>query len=641
MDWIADRAYPLLRILLLLVLFFPLLSAVIVLAARRAARRAALILSLIHLGLTAAVVIGAMEALPVRAEQMLQGRNYEYQEFVPEFVPGDPGVQGVLSGATHRTAWTLLSLVDSPAHEPGPRIQFFIGVDGLNLWLMALSSLMMIPAIVVSWDAVQERAGRFYAWMFVMQCGAIGAFLSFDVILFYVFFELTLIPAFFLIGSWGTGSKRRDAARKFFLYTLAGSLLTLIGVIGVVLTNPDPRSGLITFSLPDLMANVQRGLIQQHVDHLLGRPEGLAAKQSTQFWLFLALMAGFLVKVPVWPFHTWLPDSYNEAPLGVTILLTALLAKLGAFGILRFVLPLTPDAAIAYGLPAIGTFAAISIIYGAFCAFAQRDLKLMIAYSSISHLGFLVLGIFAFNAEGMSGAVLHMVNHGVSTGALFALLAFFLYRYGTTDMRQYGGLIGRFPLFAFFTFVLTLASLGLPGLNNFVSEMLMLAGLYDARNAGIHRYGLAVVAAFGIFLSAWYLLTMLQRVFFNPLREPPPINPKGAVGIREREAVLFGGSAVLVLLLGLFPQVLLEPMKADIGVLTNIGDFARDRVRGIYPESDSPRSVEPTDEGELGPGPAVKKGGKGKGKGKGRGRGPGGDVPQVPAEAAPPPRVKP
>ena len=574
--------YPTFRVLLLLVVLLPLASALVVPAFGRAARRVALILALLHLGVTAAVAFGAVEALAVRAKSIDPGRDFTAQRFAPEFVPGDPGVAGSRESGTGLTRWTLLSLSNAPTDVPGPHVQFYVGVDGLNLWLVVLASVMLIPAILVSWDAVTDRPGAFYGWLFVLQGGAVGAFLSFDVILFYAFFELTLIPAFFLIGRWGTGSGRRDAARKFFLYTLAGSLLTLVGVIGVVLTNPLPN-GDITFALPELMQNVQRGLTAAHADLLNGKPETLAAKQGLQAWLFAAVMAGFMVKVPVWPFHTWLPGAYGEAPVGVTVLLTALLAKLGTFGILRFVLPLTPDAAIAYGLPVIGTLAAVGIIYGALCAFGQRDIKLMIAYSSISHLGFLVLGLFAFNAEGLSGATLHMVNHGVATGALFALLAFLIDRYRTTEMRPFGGLMGRFPKFAFVAFVLVLASIGLPGLNNFVSEMLMLAGLFDARNPGVHRQGLAVVAAVGILLSAWYMLTMLQKVFFNPHREPPAVGPDPPRDLSRREAITFGGMAVLCLVLGVFPQTLLDPMKADVAVLSTIGDFARDRVAGVAP----------------------------------------------------------
>ncbi|MDB5306519.1 MAG: nuoM 2 [Gemmataceae bacterium] len=608
--------YPTFRILLLLVVLLPLAAAVVLPLCGRAARRVALLVSLLHLGVTAAVVLGALQALALRGEHVLPGRDVtSYQLFQPEFVPGDPGVGGAGDGATGRTRWTLLSLTDAPVDKPGPHVQFFIGVDGLNVWLVALCSVMMVPAILASWVAATDRPGGFYGWMFLLQGGAVGAFLSFDVILFYVFFELTLIPAFFLIGGWGAGSGRRDAARKFFLYTLAGSLLTLVGVIGVVLTNPDPRSGAITFSLPDLMMNVQRGLDLAFGEFLSGNPGPLAAKQDLQFWLFVCLMAGFMVKVPVWPFHTWLPAAYNEAPVGVTVLLSALLAKLGTFGILRFVLPLTPDAAVAYGLPAVGTLAAFGIVYGAFCAYGQRDVKLMIAYSSLSHLGFLVLGLFAFNTEGLSGAVLHMVNHGVSTGAMFALLAFLLDRYRTTDMRQFGGLMGRYPGFAFLAFVLALASIGLPGLNNFVSEMLMLAGLYDARIPGMHRPGLAVVAAVGILLSAWYMLTMLQRVFFNPLREPPATGPQTPTDLTRHELLAFGGLAALCLLLGLFPQTLIGPMKADVAALDAIGDLARDRVAGRRPDLGPPPSLNTT--GPTGPAPKGKGGGEPKGKGGG------------------------
>jgi len=563
----------------LLLVLLPLASAVLVPAFGRAARRAALLLALLHLGLTAAVVVPTAYVLNDRTEASKGIREGDWLKFRPEFVPGAP------LGTPRATTWTLLRLsaTPTPADRPGPNVQFFIGVDGLNVWLVALASFMLIPAILVSWESVRERPGAFYGWMFLLQAGSIGAFLSFDVILFYVFFELTLIPAFFLIGRWGTGSGRRDAARKFFLYTLAGSLLTLVGVIGVVLTNPN-ADGTVTFSLPELMANVQRGLKQAADESLAGKPENLTALQHTQFWLFLAMMAGFMVKVPVWPFHTWLPSAYGESPTGVTILLAALLAKLGTFGILRFVLPLTPDAAVLYGLPVVGSLAAFGIVYAALCAYDQRDMKLTIAYSSVSHLGFLVLGLFAFNAEGLSGAALHMVNHGLSTGALFALLAFLLDRYRTTQVAQYGGLMGRFPRFAVLAFVLFLASIGLPGLNNFVSEMLMLAGLFDAGNPRVGRLGLAVVAAFGIFLSAWYTLTVLQKVFFNPPKEPPPASPDApSTDVSRREFLALGSLAGLCLLLGLFPQPVLSSMRWDVKQLSRIGTEAKSRVAGVAP----------------------------------------------------------
>jgi NADH-quinone oxidoreductase subunit M len=265
-----------------------------------------------------------------------------------------------------------------------------------------------------------------------------------------------------------------------------------------------------------------------------------------------------------------------------------LLAKLGTFGIIRFVLPLTPDAAMLYGLPVVGTLAAFGIVYAALCAYDQKDIKLIIAYSSVSHLGFLVLGIFAFNAEGLSGATLHMVNHGLSTGALFALLGFLLDRYGTTQVSRYGGLMRRYPKFAVLAFVLCLASIGLPGLNNFVSEMLMLAGLYDTGNPRIHHLGLAVVAAIGILLSAWYMLTMVQRVFFNPMKEPIVST---APDVSGREFAAFGSLAGLCLLLGLYPQLILDTVKWDVQQLSTIGTMARERVTGTLSPLGPPPQV--------------------------------------------------
>ncbi|AWM39002.1 NADH-quinone oxidoreductase subunit M [Gemmata obscuriglobus] len=615
--------YAVVSVLVLLLVLLPLVSAVVVPAFGRVARRVALLLALLHLGVTGAVVIYAGAWLTQRNTDPRLNGDIGSLHFSPEFVPGDSaGSSG--NGTDGRTTWTVLSLSGKPTARgtTGPNVQFYLGVDGLNLWLVALASVMLVPVILVSWESVQHRPGAFYGWLFVLQAGVIGAFLSFDVVLFYVFFELTLIPSFFLIGNWGATSARRDAARKFFLYTLAGSLLTLVGVIGVVLTNPS-EDGTITFSIPKLMANVQEGMHAAHLKALAGDGSALAAKHQTQFWLFLALMAGFMVKVPIWPFHTWLPSAYGEAPTGVTMLLSALMAKLGTFGILRLVLPLVPDAAIQYGLPVIGGFAAFGIVYAALCAYASKDMKLVIAYSSVSHLGFLVLGLFAFNREGLAGSALHMVNHGLSTGALFASLGFLMDRYRTTDIAKFGGLMGRYPNFAILFFALALASVGLPGLNNFVSEMMMLAGLFDARSPGLKSLALAVVAATGIFLSAWYVFTMLRAVFFNPLKEPERAAPEAPAGdVSRREFFAFGSLAALCLVLGLLPQPLLDAMKQDVRKLSIVGDAARARVQGVpfvYVDDEAPaaRPSPPVERPQLLE--PILKGGQEKGAGNGKG----------------------
>lgn len=642
-----DNPLAILRVLLLAVLLFPLGAAVVVAVAGRQgrdlARRVAVWCALLHLGTTAALTMLVVTHLGHRSYDFARSDGRAEDSFHPIAVPGDPGNSGALDSESYTTTWSLLSLApDTPLSD----VQFFVGLDGVNIWLVALASFMTLIAVLISWASVTEAAGGFYAWLFVLLTGVTGAFVAFDVILFYVFFELTLIPLFFLIGSWGVGGGRRDAARKFVLYTLFGSLLTLTGIVGVVLTNPTPvsragqpqltvarnlsgevalpRVGPVTFSLPRLMLNVniwsfayavraadadqrlqtassqaanaqakldaapEDGVARQAVDTTAerlasAREQAEAAHTArdhhfrVQMGLFVALMAGFAVKIPIVPFHTWLPAAYAEAPIGVTMLLSALLAKLGTFGVLRVALPLCPDAALEFGLPVFGVLGAIGIVYAAFCAYAQRDVKLLVAYSSVSHLGLLVIGLFAFNSEGLIGATLHMVNHGLSTGALFALLAFLIDRYRTLDASQYGGLMGRFPVYAVLFFTICLAGIGVPGLNNFVSEMLILAGVFEPLNAKVGGWWLGVAAASGIILSAWYVLTMVRRLMFGPLREPPTAT--GPVSnISTREVAAFGMPALLCLVLGVYPQPVIDTLRADVSVVARIGYHARLRA---------------------------------------------------------------
>jgi len=678
--------YSNLQYLLLAVLFLPLAAAVVVAVAGRAgtavARRTAAWLAAAHLILTVGLTFLAGSALVVRS-----GPGYSNTPgSEPMAVAGAEGADDPRTAA-RGTTWALLSLGPPPAYQvPASDVQFFIGLDGLNLALVFLASLMTFLAVLVSWESVTERAGGYYAWVFALQTGVTGAFVAFDIVLFYVFFELTLVPAFFLIGRWGVGGGKRDAARKFFLYTLLGGLITLVGIVGVVVTNPtpvnpfaadpaaaapipnpmvgDPRApgewrpparGPVTFSIPRLVSNhrvwaMAATLWVARMEEKANRPglspvqkaaadralaEARAEKRqyhALQGWLFLALMAGFAVKMPLVPFHTWLPAAYAEAPLAVTMLLSGLLAKLGTFGILRLVLPLTPEAAVEYGLPGVGVLAAIGIVYAGLCAYAQRDLKLLVAYSSVSHLGFLALGLFSLTPEGLTGAVLHMVNHGLTVAALFALLGFLADRYRTLDADQYSGLWARFPRYTFFVVLVCLAAVGLPGLNNFVSEMAMLAGLFDPRNLKTAGYGFGVAAVAGIFLSAWYTLTMLRRVFFGPLREPAAATgPLPPTGLTAREGVTYGVLGACCVVLGLFPQPAIDVILPDAARISSVGDVARYTIdpanafrhepEAFTPVEDSPPPGPPGMRGPGGPGGPPGPGGPGGGPGRPPGAG--------------------
>lgn len=562
------------RTLLPLLIGLPLMSAIVLPILGRtlaSARQSALAAALVQLFVTALIVVAAYDPLVNRqAAKDTASQGEHNRVFIPEFVPGDPGVDqrskdGKIARVdAHTTTWDI-----APLSKDNPKIsgiQFFIGLDGLNVWLIALTSVMLVPVILISWNSVKESAGAYYGWLFALQACVMGVFLSFDIILFYVFFELTLIPLFFLISAWGAGPNRRDAARYFFLFTLAGGLITLLGIAGAVMTVYQ-ASNELTFSIPRLAE-----LMQQQLHLSSSSAKALTEKQN---YIFLALAVGFAVKVPLVPLHSWLPGAYAEAPIGITVMLSALLAKMGTFGLLRICMPIAPDGTVAMGLEVLGTLAAIGIIYGAFCAYGQRDFKRLVAYSSLSHLGFCVLALMAFNAEGMAGGLLHMVNHGLSTGAMFLLVGFLLQRYSSGQIADFGGLWKKLPVFTFFMMVICLASIGLPGLNNFVSEVLMLSGLFSLPGSKTAGMTLAVVAASGILLSAWYTLTMVQRVFFNELREPPTAEAGDVRDLNSRELASIGPLAAFCLLLGIFPQTALEPMKRDIDTLAIVAADAR------------------------------------------------------------------
>ena len=435
-------------------------------------------------------------------------------------------------------------------------IRFSIGLDGLSVWLFGLSAVLMVSAVLVSWEAIDDQVPQFYGMLLLLECGCLGVFAARDIIMFYVFFEFTLIPLFFLIGIWGS-EQRRYAATKFFLYTLAGSLLTFLGLLAIVWWYAAHVSGgTLSFSMEELA----RGVAQA-----AGTPDAMST--SLQLAIFLALFAGFAIKVPLFPLHTWLPLAHVQAPTAGSVFLAGILLKLGAYGFVRFCLPLLPEATYLCA-PYILTISVIGIIYGALVALAQNDMKRLVAYSSVSHLGYCMLGVFALNPLGLQGGTLQMVNHGLSTGGLFALVGMLYERYHTRDIRQLGGLARRLPWLAFFMVVFTLSSIGLPGLNGFVGEFMVLLGMFQLAWQNpfpgweLQLKVVAVLAVFGVVLGAWYMLWLVQRVFFGPLKEPE--GREGPKDLAPREILALAPLVVLMVWIGVAPQFFLRSMDTTL-----------------------------------------------------------------------------
>jgi NADH-quinone oxidoreductase subunit M len=424
-----------------------------------------------------------------------------------------------------------MQFVDGPAAWiPELGVNYHLGVDGISLFLVLLTTLLTMLAVLASWGFVAERERSYYFWLLLLETGSLGVFLALDTVLFYVFWEAMLLPMYFLIGRWGS-ERRVYAALKFFLYTMAGSALMLVAIIVLYFAGG-------SFNLLVLY-------------------NGPALPPDLQTWLFLAFALAFAIKVPLFPFHTWLPDAHVQAPAAGSVLLAGVLLKMGAYGFLRFCLPLFPEAAVSFA-PLLAVLSIIGIIYGALVALSQRDIKSLVAYSSVSHLGLVVLGIFVFNEQGLMGSVLQMINHGLSTGALFLLVGMLYARRHTRLIEDFGGLWKRMPRFGFFLLIATLSSIGLPGLNGFVGEFTILVGTVRAKPL------YAVFATSGIVLGAWYMLTLVRRVMHGPLENP---DNQELSDLSTREVLVLVPVTLLIFAIGIFPSLLLARMAPSVADL--------------------------------------------------------------------------
>ncbi|MBL7986679.1 MAG: NADH-quinone oxidoreductase subunit M [Chlorobi bacterium] len=429
---------------------------------------------------------------------------------------------------------------------PSLDIGFRLGIDGMSLLMVVLTTFIFPIAIIASYDSIRDRQKMYYIMILLLQFGLLGVFVSLDTFLFYIFWEVVLIPMYFLIGIWG-GKDRIYAAMKFFLYTMAGSLLMLVAIIYL---GQYGQNGGFTGDMQKLMTIAP------------------TIPMDAQQWLFLAFALSFCIKVPLFPLHTWLSDAHTQAPTAGSVILAGVMLKMGTYGLIRFNLQLFPQASLHYA-DLIAVLSVIGIIYGALVAMVQTDIKKLVAYSSVAHMGFVTLGIFSMTAEGVQGAVLQMVNHGLSTGMLFLLIGVIYERRHTREMSEFGGLAKSMPVYATFFFIAVLASVGLPGLNGFVGEYLTLIGAYLSDHLGSKLY--AVVAASGVILAAVYLLILFQKMFFGPLAKSENSTLKDLTG---REIGMFVPIVILCLWIGFQPNTFLSvsetSSRAVVGVIEGL-----------------------------------------------------------------------
>jgi NADH-quinone oxidoreductase subunit M len=415
-------------------------------------------------------------------------------------------------------------------------IRYTLGMDGISLVMVLLTAFISVIAVIVSWKGIKESIPLYFALLLAMESGIQGVFLGLDVFLFYLFWEIMLIPMFFLIGIWGHG-RRIYSAVKFFLYTFIGSLLMLVAIISIYLMH-GAQTGSYSFALAQLIHT--------------------SVPYGTSLWLYAAFLFAFAIKFPIFPLHTWLPDAHTDAPTAGSVILASLLLKTGAYALIRFGYPLFPEAAHTF-TPLLYTTAVIGISYGAWVAFAQKDMKRLVAYSSVSHMGFVALGIAAWSPVALSGAIMQMVNHGITTGALFAMVGMLDERTESRELATYGGIWGKVPVFSFFFLLFCMASAGVPGLNNFIGEFLVLVGTFRVSP-------IAATGAFlGIVLTLVYTVRLVQEVLFGKENKPLTLSD-----VSLREGGVLAMLAIVDVYLGVHPGPLLELINLPIGLLTGI-----------------------------------------------------------------------